>query len=122
MTRNEQGFTILEVLVAVLVLAVGVIALVGSSALVTRMIGQGKRDTRAAAIAEQRLETLRQQAYATTPACTALVGGTTAQPGGITDTWEVAGAGNSRTLRAIVTRRTNRGTARDTVITIIRCG
>lgn len=120
--RNDKGFTILEVLVAVLVLAIGVIALVGSSALVTRMIGQGHRDTRAAAIAEQRLETLRQQAYATTPACTGLAGGTTAQPGSMTDTWQVAGAGNTRTLKAIVTYRTNRGTSSDTVITVIRCG
>ena len=47
MTRNAQGFTIIEVLVAVLVLTVGVTALVGSAGMVTRMIGQGKRTTQA---------------------------------------------------------------------------
>ena len=48
MTRNVRGFTIIEVLVAVLVLTVGVTALVGSAGIVTRMIGQGKRTTQAA--------------------------------------------------------------------------
>ena len=49
---NQRGFTIVEVLVAVMVLAVGVIALVGSSATITRMIGRGRHDTRAALVAE----------------------------------------------------------------------
>ena len=35
MTRNEGGFTLVEVLMAVIVLSIGVTALVGSSALVS---------------------------------------------------------------------------------------
>src|SRR5690242_1880299 len=37
--RSEQGFTIIEIMLAVIVLSVGVMALVGSSALATRMVG-----------------------------------------------------------------------------------
>jgi prepilin-type N-terminal cleavage/methylation domain-containing protein len=39
---NEGGFTVIEVIVAVLVLTIGVTALVGSSALVTRQVGRGR--------------------------------------------------------------------------------
>jgi len=39
--KREQGFTIVEVIVAILVLTVGLLALVTSAALVTRMIGRG---------------------------------------------------------------------------------
>ena len=47
MKRSTAGFTIAEVLVAIVVLSVGVVAMPGSSALVTRMIGRGQRATRA---------------------------------------------------------------------------
>jgi prepilin-type N-terminal cleavage/methylation domain-containing protein len=37
MNERERGFTIIEVMLAVVLLSIGVMALVGSSALVTRM-------------------------------------------------------------------------------------
>ncbi|HYT03942.1 MAG TPA: prepilin-type N-terminal cleavage/methylation domain-containing protein [Gemmatimonadales bacterium] len=61
MTR-ERGFTIVEVIVAILVLTVGLLGLVTSSALVTRMIGRGQRSAVAATYALRRLEVLRQHA------------------------------------------------------------
>ena len=85
MTRNAEGFTIVEVLVAVLVLTVGITSLIGTAGLVTRMVGQGKRTTQAVQRGERRLETLRQQALSTSPQCTALSGGTTTS-GSITET------------------------------------
>ena len=39
MSQRERGFTIIEVMLAVVLLTIGAMALVGSSALVTRMIG-----------------------------------------------------------------------------------
>ena len=50
MSQREGGFTIIEVLVAVVILGFGIVALVGSSGVVTRMIGQGKRTTNAASV------------------------------------------------------------------------
>jgi len=38
---SERGFTLIEIMLAVVVLSVGVMALVRSSALATRMIGRG---------------------------------------------------------------------------------
>jgi prepilin-type N-terminal cleavage/methylation domain-containing protein len=59
--RNERGFTIVEVIVAILVLTVGILALSGTSALVTRMIARGNRAAKAASFAAERMEVLRPQ-------------------------------------------------------------
>ncbi|HET6345602.1 MAG TPA: prepilin-type N-terminal cleavage/methylation domain-containing protein, partial [Myxococcota bacterium] len=75
MRQARAGFTLVEVLVAVVVLGIGVLALVGSSAMVTRMIGRGQMGTRAAQVASKRLDSLRIVAYATTPRCTLLASG-----------------------------------------------
>src|SRR5947199_10561291 len=57
--KREEGFTIVEVIVAILVLTIGLLALVTSAALVTRMIGRGQRSAVAAQYAQRRLEVLR---------------------------------------------------------------
>jgi prepilin-type N-terminal cleavage/methylation domain-containing protein len=67
--KREQGFTIVEVIVAIIVLTVGLLALVSSAALVTRMIGRGQRSAVAAQYAQRRLEMLR------TTGCRSQVGG-----------------------------------------------
>jgi prepilin-type N-terminal cleavage/methylation domain-containing protein len=57
--KREQGFTLVEVIVAILVLTVGLLALVTSAALVTRMIGRGQRSAVQSLFAARRLEMLR---------------------------------------------------------------
>src|SRR5438445_13882244 len=57
--NTERGFTIVEVIVAIIVLTVGLLGLVATSALVTRMIARGQRSNNAATFAAQRLEILR---------------------------------------------------------------
>jgi prepilin-type N-terminal cleavage/methylation domain-containing protein len=57
--KREQGFTLVEVIIAVLVLTIGLLGLVTSAALVTRMIGRGQRSAVAAQFAQRRLEMLR---------------------------------------------------------------
>ncbi|HET7423421.1 MAG TPA: prepilin-type N-terminal cleavage/methylation domain-containing protein, partial [Gemmatimonadales bacterium] len=59
MKTSERGFTLVEVLIAVIVLGIGVTALVGSSAMVTRMVGRGSSETKAAEAANVRLESMR---------------------------------------------------------------
>ena len=54
------GVTVAEVLVAVVVLTVGVLALVGTWARTSRMIGLGRHSTVAALAASSRIEWLRQ--------------------------------------------------------------
>lgn len=58
-TRAKQrGFTIIEIIIAILVLTVGLLGLVTTAAVVTRMIGRGQRSAAAAAFAARRLERL----------------------------------------------------------------
>jgi prepilin-type N-terminal cleavage/methylation domain-containing protein len=57
--NSKRGFTIIEVLVAIVVLTVGLLGLVTTAALVTRMIGRGQRSSVAATFAAQRMERLR---------------------------------------------------------------
>lgn len=56
---NERGFTIVEVVIAIMVLTVGLLGLVTAGALVTRMIGRGQRSAVAAQYTQRRLEMLR---------------------------------------------------------------
>ena len=59
---NERGFTIVEVLIAIIVLTVGLLGLMGTSALVTRMVARGQRSALAGVYAVERFEQLRATA------------------------------------------------------------
>jgi prepilin-type N-terminal cleavage/methylation domain-containing protein len=121
--HSESGFTLVEVLVAMVVLAVGVIALAGSAGMVTRMIGRGKVDTRVAQVASRRIETLRLAAASTTPRCTAasFANGGPVSADGITETWTVPAAGKVRSVQVNVSYRTARGPRNASVLTRIEC-
>jgi prepilin-type N-terminal cleavage/methylation domain-containing protein len=119
----RAGFTLVEVLVAVVVLGIGIVALAGSAAMVTRMVGRGQMGTRAAQLASRRLEFLRNAAYKTNPRCTdasfARGGPVTAQ--GVTETWVIA-AGLQATITETVTyRAATGGTHSDVFTTRIGC-
>lgn len=123
MRTDRGGFTLVEVLVAVVMLGVGVMAMASSAAMSTRMIGRGKMETRAAQAAGRRLETLRLAAYSTTPRCTAgsFANGGPVTTDGVTENWLVAGAGSSRTITITVTHGTVRGAHTDTLRSIVEC-
>jgi Tfp pilus assembly protein PilV len=57
--QNNRGFTIVEVIIAVIVLTVGILAMVTTAALVTRMIARGQRSADASAFMARRVERLR---------------------------------------------------------------
>src|SRR2546430_8076407 len=57
--KREQGFTIVEVIIAIIILTVGLLVLINSSALVTRMIAQGQRSAVAANDGARILDSLR---------------------------------------------------------------
>ena len=67
--RGERGFTIIEVVVAIVVLTVGLLGLVTTSALVTRMIARGQHSANGATFAARRIEILRATG------CTSQAGG-----------------------------------------------
>ena len=57
--KNNKGFTIIEIIIAIIVLTVGVLGMVTTAALVTRMIARGQRSAQASAFAARRLERMR---------------------------------------------------------------
>jgi prepilin-type N-terminal cleavage/methylation domain-containing protein len=56
---NRRGFTIIEIMIAIVVLTVGVLGMVTTAALVTRMIARGQRSAAASAFAARRVERMR---------------------------------------------------------------
>jgi type IV pilus assembly protein PilV len=114
--KNRAGFTILEVLVAMMILTVGILGLVTTAALVTRMIGQGQRYSEASTLAAQRIERMRSRS------CTTLANGGATQ-GAYTISWTVDAVSqpNSRVVTVVVVSPTNRGTRADTFATTIAC-
>jgi prepilin-type N-terminal cleavage/methylation domain-containing protein len=124
MKRGTAGFTLVEVLVAVVVLGIGIIAMAGTSGMVTRMIGRGRMATRAAQSATRKVEELRLLAYSTSPHCTAggFVSGGPVVADGVTRSWVVQASGNPRPVTVTVSFKTTRGAVHTDVInTLIEC-
>jgi prepilin-type N-terminal cleavage/methylation domain-containing protein len=109
--RGAQGFTLVEVMIAIVVLTVGLLGLVTSSAMATRMIARGQRSAIAATFASQRFERLR------TTGCANQAAGADTLLRGSTwvaiNNWEFTTAANS-TWRILVrsTYKTQQGRTR----------
>jgi prepilin-type N-terminal cleavage/methylation domain-containing protein len=121
--RSIVGLTLIEVLIAIVVLGVGILALTGGSSMVTRMIGRGKIETRAAQVASRRMEVLRLAAAASSPRCTAAAfsSGGPAIHNGVSESWVVPPAGRLRLVRVTVTYLTVRGPRSAALETGIEC-
>ena len=121
--NNQKGFTIIEVIIAIIVLTVGLLGLVSSAALVTRMIARGQRSAVASTFAAQRMERLRPAA------CIAAqrVGGTETLSRGstvvATNTWTFTnGSGQTFRIQVITTYLTVKNRSRtDTLETSVSC-
>ena len=104
LTRGS-GFTLIEVLVAIVLVAIGVLAAVGSSAVIVREQDNGRAATLAAAIAVNRLESLRSHPCGQES-------GTAPAPKGMVEWWtEAPSSAGVRTLSDSVSFATA-GTAR----------
>ena len=97
--RARSGFTIMELMVSVVIIAVGLLALAGSSVGVLRQMRSGNQAALASAVAQARLETIRSKA------CTSLASGT-ATTRGLSESWTINPAGvtnpNTTRLAAVV--------------------
>lgn len=114
--KNEKGFTIIEVIIAVIVLSVGLLGLASTSALVTRMIAQGHRYTEIAAMGQGKLEELR------VVDCTSMTSGSETQ-GKYVITWTNSSIadGYGMLIEATVQSPTGSGYRSDVFSSIISC-
>lgn len=117
---GERGFTILEVLIAVMILTVGLLGLVSTAALVTRMIAQGAWYSEASTRATRQFENFRSRWTGT--GCAGAANGSSASDG-FTLTWTVTSAagGRARQVQLVVQSPTARGPRTDTFYSTILC-
>ena len=96
----RAGFTVVEIVVAIMVLSVGVLGLAATAAVVQKQMASGERQAAAAAIAQSRFDRL------TSVNCKSadLVGGTKDwRKGHVKETWTVAQVGNVKQITETIT-------------------
>ncbi len=115
--NGRSGFTIVEVIVAIVILTVGILGIVGATAKMTAMQSKGERLATAAFYAQSRMEQLRAAG------CATAAGGTETLVGAYIMTWTVAAqAAGSRAVMVTTQYPTGTGTAAiDTFETYIPC-
>ena len=111
---RRAGFTLVELIVAIIILVIGVLGLASASAVVMRQIAGSSAQSRAAAIAQSRFEQIRSQS------CAAAVGGTRTD-GGITETWRTTMLNRSLQIVVVVSWREKSSTRTQTFTTIRPC-
>ena len=96
-TRGKRrGFTLVELIAAILILVVGVLGLASTAAVVMRQITGSQMQTRAAVVAQSRFERLRSVN------CALATGGTNTA-NGITETWRTTMQTRSMNMVVVVT-------------------
>lgn len=122
--RGGSGFTVAEVMVAVVVLSVGLLALAGSAALTSRMVGRGRHATNLGLVAAGRIERLRQAAFSTATPCSGAAWRSDSAGGpGLSESWGILDAsGPVRRVMVVLRSRHATGISSDTVFTAVLCG
>lgn len=82
------GFTIIEMVVALLIMVVGVLGLAGTASVVSSMVGEGAQQSLVATVVHNRFEVIRSLQ------CGAVAGGS-ATTRGIAESWSLTPAGSS---------------------------
>jgi prepilin-type N-terminal cleavage/methylation domain-containing protein len=100
--KTRKGFSLIELMVAIMILTVGLLGLAATSAVATQMIGQGGRHTLAASVAASRFEMLQRGT------CASLSGGS-AYTRGVSESWTVDSV---RTMGAFLTSQVTYQTPR----------
>ena len=115
---GRPGVTLVELLVAMTLLTVGLLAIVGVSGSVSRSLGESRSDNLAAVAAQSRFERLAGTS------CTTLTlnAWTTAASRNITEKYRVLDMGNNiRSITDSVSWITRKGTRRQTFTTLLPC-
>lgn len=125
---GSDGFTIIEVLVAISILTVGILAMMGTSVAVQRLITRGRRVTQATQLGEQVLDSLRLKANEDLQTCTDLASNATGYSRqAVTVTWNVGaltavtGTVSARQVQVYLTYAADRKNLADTLTTVLKC-
>ena len=121
MHTSRAGFTLVEVLVAIIVSTVGISALLSTLAASAALAGDGGRMGRAAVVLASRADELRARVAAAAPECLAPPAGSTPEIEGITETWSASRRGNVIDLVLEAKYRRGGRPVADTFVTAASC-
>jgi prepilin-type N-terminal cleavage/methylation domain-containing protein len=112
--RTRAGFTLVELMVAMLMFTVGLLALASTSAVVVGQMGDAGRMGVAASVAQTRIERLRSGACGT-----AQTGTNTGR--GVSESWTVTPMTRSARIDVTITYSTRRGLRSQSYRSMMRC-
>ena len=115
MRRASAGFTLLEVLIALLVLTAGLLGFAGTLGPVSALTGQGRIHSRAAMVMGSRVSRLRSELQAGAPGCVLPAAGSAMHPPGLDESWASSLSANIVQLQIVVRFRLPRRTAAETL-------
>ena len=121
MRRASAGFTLLEVLLALLVLTVGLLGFAGTLGPVSALAGQGRIHSRAAMLMGSRVSRLRSELQAGAPGCVLPAAGSAVHPSGLDESWQGSRSANIVELRIVARLRRPRRIEAETLITRFPC-
>lgn len=96
---RRRGFTIIELLVAIIIITVGLLALASGSAATVRQMMLAQQQTQASFLAQSRMETIRAANRCVSFPSSS---GNTATTRGFTETWGASALANTKTNAMIV--------------------
>ena len=112
--RPRHGFTVIEMIIAIMVMSVGIMGLAGTARYVAMQMGNGRTQTIAATFATKVADSLSARR------CSALVGGS-ATKRGVTITWTVADSSRTKWVTEQVQYKTKSGPKSLSYLTVIQC-
>ena len=121
MRRAPAGFTLLEVLLALLVLTTGILGFAGTMGPVSALAGQGRIHGRAALVLVSRVSRLRTELLAGAPGCVLPAPGSALHPSGLDESWESSLSANIVEIRIVARFRLPRGVQAETLSTRFPC-
>ncbi|HEY9517806.1 MAG TPA: prepilin-type N-terminal cleavage/methylation domain-containing protein [Gemmatimonadales bacterium] len=121
MRRDASGFTLLEVLLALLVLTAGLLGFAGTLGPMSALAGQGRMQSRAALMLASRVSRLRTELQAGAPGCVLPPAGAAVHPAGLDESWGSSLAANIVELRIVARFRLPGRIEAETLITRFPC-
>ena len=121
MRPTSAGFTLLEVLLAVLVLTAGLLGFAGTLGPVSALTGQGRIQGRVAVVLASRVSRLRTELQAGAPGCVLPASGSAVHPSGLGESWVSSLSANIVELRIVARFRLPRGVEAETLIARFPC-
>lgn len=112
--RARGGFTLIEMIIAIIVMAIGVMGLAGTASYVAIQMGGANVQTIAATLATQVSDSLAARK------CSSLVSGTKTKRG-ITVSWAVGDSSRTKWVTEQVQYKTKRGSRTLNYVTVVQC-